>query len=241
MENKNYFSPLIDGMKRILVFLLCLTAECLIAQPATKKQILRLYNGQIKEGEKLTYDYPIMQPAFFNLDGKHFDAENVAFFRNNHGFFANLSEFYGERSERYAMRIKNTGRIQLFEEIDITAYGGLDLNTSNPRRLATGEVWQFYAKDEGVLKKGNYKNLKVDLQDNPNCQTYLKSYKRLTALQIGLATVGAGLVAQQFYVGRNDSNYNKPMIAMGIIMAGSSLFFDGPKTDALWLAVDNYK
>ncbi len=228
-------------MKNILVILLSMGVGLLIAQPTPKKQILRLYNGQIKEGEKLTYDYPIMQPAFFNLDGKHFEAENVAFFRNNHGFFANLAEFYGERSERYAMRIKNTGRIQLFEEIDITAYGGLELNTSNPRRLATGEVWQFYAKDEGILKKGNYKNLKIDLQDNPNCQTYLKSYKRLTALQIGLATVGAGLVAQQFYQGRNDSNYNKPIIALGVIMAGSSLFFDGPKTDALWLAVDNYK
>jgi hypothetical protein len=208
---------------------------------AQKKQVLRLYNGQVKEGEKLKYEYPIMQPAYFDLDGKHFDAEGVAFFRNNHGFFANLAEFYGERSERYAMRIKNTGRIQLFEEIDITAYGGLELNTSNPRRLATGEVWQFYAKDEGGLKKGNYKNLKVDLQDNPNCQTYLKSYKRLTALQIGLATVGAGLVAQQFYSMRNVNASFTPQIGLGIIMAGSSLFFDGPKTDALWLAVDNYK
>ncbi len=208
---------------------------------AQKKQLIRLYNGQIKEGEKLTYEYPIMQPAFFNLDGKHFDAEGVAFFRNNHGFFANLSEFYGERSERYAMRIKNTGRIQLFEEIDITAYGGLELNTSNPRRLATGEVWQFYAKDEGILKKGNHKNLKVDLQDNPNCQIYLKSYRRLTGLQIGLATAGAALVAQQFYSMRNTNASFTPQIGLGIIMAGSSLFFEGPKTDALWLAVDNYK
>ncbi len=156
-------------MKKILLILLSLSVGIVIAQPTAKKQVLRLYNGQVKEGEKLKYEYPIMQPAYFDLDGKHFEAEGVAFFRNNHGFFANLAEFYGERSERYAMRIKNTGRIQLFEEIDITAYGGLELNTSNPRRLATGEVWQFYAKDEGVLKKGNYKNLKVDLQDNPNC------------------------------------------------------------------------
>ncbi len=228
-------------MKNILVFLFCLSAFLLMAQPAPKKQILRLYNGQSKEGEKLTYEYPIMQPAFFNLDGKHFEAEGVAFFRNNHGFFANLSEFYGERAERYAMRIKNTGRIQLFEEIDITAYGGLDLNTSNPRRLASGEVWQFYAKDEGILKKGNYKNLKIDLQDNPNCQTYLKSYKRLTTLQIGLATAGAALVAQQFYNMRNTNASFTPQIGLGIIMAGSSLLFERPKTDALWLAVDNYK
>jgi len=225
-------------MKNILVVLLSLSVGLLIAQPTPKKQILRLYNGQIKEGEKLTYEYPIMQPAFFNLDGKHFEAEGVAFFRNNHGFFANLSEFYGERA---AMRIKNTGRIQLFEEIDITAYGSMDLNTSNPRRLASGEVWQFYAKDEGILKKGNYKNLKIDLQDNPNCQTYLKSYRRLTGLQIGLATVGAALVAQQFYNMRNTNASFTPQIGLGIIMAGSSLFFEGAKTDALWLAVDNYK
>jgi hypothetical protein len=228
-------------MKNILVVLLSLSVGLSIAQPTPKKQILRLYNGQIKEGEKLTYEYPIMQPAFFNLDGKHYDAEGVAFFRSNHGFFANLAEFYGERSERYAMRIKNTGRIQLFEEIDITAYGGLELNTSNPRRLATGEVWQFYAKDEGILKKGNYKNLKIDLQDNPNCQNYLKSYRRLTGLQIGLATMGAALVAQQFYSMRNTNASFTPQIGLGIIMAGSSLFFEGPKTDALWLAVDNYK
>ena len=228
-------------MKNILVVLLSLSVGLSIAQPTPKKQVLRLYNGQIKEGEKLTYEYPIMQPAFFNLDGKHYDAEGVAFFRSNHGFFANLAEFYGERSERYAMRIKNTGRIQLFEEIDITAYGGLELNTSNPRRLATGEVWQFYAKDEVILKKGNYKNLKIDLQDNPNCQTYLKSYRRLTGLQIGLATMGAALVAQQFYSMRNTNASFTPQIGLGIIMAGSSLFFEGPKTDALWLAVDNYK
>lgn len=228
-------------MKNIFLLMICFSAVFGEAQIASKKQIIRFYNGQLKEGEKLTYEYPIMQPAFFNLDGKHFDAENVAFFRNNHGFFANLSEFYGERAERYAMRIKNTGRIQLFEEIDITAYGGLELNTSNPRRLATGEVWQFYAKDEGELKKGNYKSLKVDLQDNPNCQTYLKSYRRLTAIQIGLATVGAAVVAQQFYSMRNENASFTPQIGLGIIMAGSSLLFDGPKSDALWLAVDNYK
>lgn len=212
-----------------------------MAQITPKKHLVRLYNDEVKEGTRLTYEYPIMQPSYFSLDGKHFDSENVAYFRNNHGYFANLSPFYGERSERYAMRIKNTGKIQLFEEIDISAYAADTLETSNPRRLATGEVWQFYAKNEGELKKGNYRNLKIDLADNPTSLSYLKSYKRMSILQYSLATAGASLVAYQFYSMRNEPAQITTGLILGLVMTGSSLLFDGPKNDMLWMAVDSYK
>ena len=139
------------------------------------------------------------------------------------------------------MRIKNNGKVQLFEEVDISAYGGDSLLTDNPRRLASGEVWQFYAKNEGELKKGTYKNLKMDMSDNPKSMEYLKSYKRMSVLQYGLAASGAGLVAYQFYSMRNEPAQITTGLILGLVMTGSSLLFDGPKNDLLWMVVDSYK
>lgn len=228
-------------MKKAMLIGMCLLSSISWSQWAPKKHIVRLYNNEIREGARLIYEYPIMQPSYFSLDGKHIDSENVAYFRNNHGYFANLAHFYGERSERYAMRIKNNGKIQLFEEIDISAYGGDSLITDNPRRLASGEVWQFYAKNEGELKKGSYKNLKIDLADNPKSMECLRSYKRMSMLQYGLAASGAGLVAYQFYSMRNEPAQITTGLILGLVMTGSSLLFDGPKNDMLWMAVDSYK
>lgn len=205
------------------------------------KHFVKLYNDEMHEGTRLVYDYPLLQPAYFSLDGKKYYSDKICFFRNNHGTFANLNEFYGERAERYAMRINNTGRIQLFEEIDITAYGGDTLLTNNPKRLATGEVWQFYTKDQGVLKKGTHKNLKLDLQESPVSMKYLATYKKLSAVQISLAVVGAAIIGQQLYVRRNEDTVLSPQMVLGAVMCGATYFLENPKADALWLAVDNYK
>jgi hypothetical protein len=204
------------------------------------KHFVKLQSGEVHEGSRLVYEYPLLQPAYFSLDDKRYSSEKVSFFRNNHGTFGNLVEFYGERSERYAMRISNNGKIQLFEEIDITAYGGDTLLTKNPRWLATGELWQFYTKDEGELKRGNYKNLKIDLSESTASMRYLKSYKRLATLQISMAAVGAGIIAQQLFVRKNESTVLSPQMILGGIMCGATFFFENPKADALWLAVDNY-
>jgi hypothetical protein len=208
---------------------------------STAKHYVKLYNGEMHEGEKLSYEYPMLQAASFNLDGRKFYSDKVYFFRNSHGTFANLYEIYGERAERYAMRINNTGRIQLYEEIDITAYGGDTLLTDNPKRLASGEVWQFYTKDEGDLKKGIYKNLKNDLTESPASLKYLQTFKRLNTLQISLAVAGAAIIGQQLYARRNEDTVLSPQMVLGGIMCGATFFFEGPKADALWLAVDNYK
>ena len=228
----------------LVVFVSLCWLEVSHAQVITEsksKHFIKLYDDQMKEGVSLLYEYPMMQQAYFALDGKRFFSDKVAFFKNNHGTFANLNEFFGDRSERYAMRISNTGRIQLFEEIDITAYGGDSLLTNNPKRLATGEVWQFYTKDNGILKKGNYKNLSVDLAESPASLKYLNTFKNLTRLQVSLALIGAGIIGQQLYVRRNESNVLSPQIVLGGLMCGATYFFENPKRDALWLAVDNYK
>jgi len=233
-------------MKVKLLFALssCLLFSVVFSQAtikSTAKHYVKLYNGEMHEGDKLLYDYPLLQAASFNLDGRKFYSDKVYFFRNSFGTFANLYEIYGERAERYAMRINNTGRIQLYEEIDITAYGGDTLLTDNPKRLATGEVWQFYTKDEGDLKKGVYKNLKKDLTESPASLRYLQTYKRLNTIQISLAVAGAAIIGQQLYARRNEDTVLSPQMVLGGIMCGATFFFEGAKADALWLAVDNYK
>ena len=233
-------------MKKWMLFLSIVTVVS-ISTSAQKvldvrsKHYVKLQNGEMHEGTRLMYEYPILQPAYFDLDGKRYLTEKVSFFRNNHGTFGNLANFYGERTERYAMRISNNGKIQLFEEIDITAYGGDTLLTDNPKHLATGDVWQFYTKEEGELKRGNYKNLKVDLVESSASMHYVQTYRKLSTFQVSLAVAGAAVIAQQLIHNRNSDNIISPGLVLGGVMCGATFFFENPKADALWLAVDNYK
>jgi hypothetical protein len=55
-----------------------------------------------------------------------------------------------------------------------------------------------------------------------------------------MAAVGAGIIAQQLFVRKNESTVLSPQMILGGIMCGATFFFENPKADALWLAVDNY-
>ena len=63
----------------------------------------------------------------------------------------------------------------------------------------------------------------------------------MSILQYSLAASGAGLVAYQFYSMRNEPAQITTGMILGLVMTGSSLLFDGPKNDMLWMAVDSYK
>jgi hypothetical protein len=107
--------------------------------------------------------------------------------------------------------------------------------------LASGQSWQFYTKDEGELRKCSFKSLKADIGDNPKSLGFLKNYRNLVIIQSGLAVVGAGIVGYEFYRQRNDDASVTPAMVLGVLCVGTTIFFESPKNDVLWMAVDNYK
>ena len=57
-------------MKKAMLIVMCLLSSMSWSQWVPKKHIVRLYNNEIKEGTRLVYEYPIMQPSFFFIGWK---------------------------------------------------------------------------------------------------------------------------------------------------------------------------
>ena len=214
------------------------------AQLTTPQYKLYLYNGEELSGSNLVYEAPILKPSELVLDGVSYETSLVEFFRNKHGFFANLGRLHNNRQERYAMRIQS-GKLNLFEEIDIEVYGGEDIlveNGSDARDplLASGESFQYYNKGNDPIKKANYQNLKYDLSDNPTSMKHLKAYQKYRLLQWGLIGVGSGLIAANVIAQSSSGVKFNPVMAIGLVVGGSSYFLQTPKHDSIWLASDAY-
>lgn len=238
-------------IQRVLSFLAALIccAPLLHAQVTPVQHEVVLYNGERFSGVKLSYASPILQPSSFQLDDKSFEASEVAFFRNYHGYFANLNKIYNDRAERYALRIKE-GKINLFEEVEFEAYAEENLAVTeggDNEMLATNESFQFFSKGDGEVKKANYKNLRLALADNPESNKEMSVFRNFRYAQIGLVAAGVGILTYEM-VRQNDAvNASSdesirftPMVALGIIVGGSSYLLERPKQNAKWFAVDSY-
>jgi hypothetical protein len=225
-----------------IAFIALISISGLSQKTEQKVHSVQLFSGDIFNGSRLIYTSPILKTPVFELDEKKFESPTVAFFQNNHGYFANLTKIYGPKNERYAIRIKS-GKINLFEEIEIEPYAGDELSASDSEEnemLATGEVFGFYNKGNGEIKKANYKNLRTDMADNEAATKELKAYRNMRYLQFALIGVGAGVIAYDIFKQRDNNVEFTVPIALGIAIGGSSYFLESKKEDALWLAVDAY-
>lgn len=211
----------------------------------TNSHSLKLYSGEALTGEKLLYLNPIMKTPVFDLDGKKYESPTVQFLENNHGFFANLNKIHGDKSERYALRIKS-GKISIFEEVDMEFYGSEDLSIDKDSEkekaelLASGEIFQYYTKLDGAIQKASYKNFKSDLGDNEKSKKELQTFQIYRILQVGLIATGAGLITYDIIRQSNDDVRFSPLMAVGIVIGGSSYLLESKKSDARFFAVEAY-
>lgn len=230
-------------MRYLFIAVIALCSLSGISQKTeTKVHRVQLFTGDVFEGTRLIYASPILKTPVFELDEKKFESPTVAFFQNNHGYFANLTNIYGPKNERFAIRIR-TGKINLFEEIEIEPYAGDELAATDSEEnemLATGEVFGFYNMGNGAIKKANYKNLRTDMADNEAASKELKGYRNMRLLQFGLIGAGAGIIAYDIFKQRDNNVEFTVPIALGIAIGGSSYFLESKKEDALWLAADAY-
>lgn len=52
----------------------------------------------------------------------------------------------------------------------------------------------YYNKGLDDIKKANYRNLSIDLADNPKSMEYLQSYNNLTVFEIATYVISGGLI-----------------------------------------------
>ena len=218
----------------------------MLAQAQLMKQdhMIILYSGDIITGERLVYESPIMKQPTFTLESESYESNTVGFFQNNHGYFANLSRLHGTNAERYAIRIK-TAKMNLYEEVDLTVYGGDDLQLEdssilqNPM-LATGEMYEYYSMGDEPVREATYSNLIVDLGENEGSVKHLHSFRNYRLLQWGMIGIGSGIIAANILAQSHSAVRFNPVMALGIVIGGGSYFMQAPKQDELWLAADEY-
>jgi len=209
-----------------------------------KKYHVSLFSDSLLLGHHLVYERPILQTPYFMLDNQRIETKNVKFFSNRHGYFANLRELSGGK-ERYALRIKS-GKVNLYEEIDMAIYGGDELQvepnlgSSTSPLLATGESLEYYVKGNNSIQKAKYKFLTIDLADNPESELQLKSFKKYRTLQLGIFGLGLATTVGSLFMNQNNRAEFSPITALGIIITGSAYLMEYPKRDALLNAVDAY-
>lgn len=231
----------------LVLYLTCVIAE---AQIGAVEHLVLLHNGEEYTGKRLLYISPILKTSEFELDGRKFESNEIAFFRNNHGYFANLNRIHGDKAERYALRIRQ-GRVNLFEEIEMPVYGGdnLDLGEGGAgnEMLASGESFQYFTTSESQVKKASYKNLRLALSDNPASRKEMNMFRNYRYLQIAMVAAGAGLIGYEIHRQSDLANTTSdgeirftPMIALGVVLGGSSYFLESAKENAKWLAADYY-
>jgi hypothetical protein len=207
---------------------------------------LILFSGEVMEGNALTYQSPLLKPAAFLLDNKEYATSEVSFFQNTHGYFSNLAKLHGENAERYALRIKK-GNVNLYEEIEIGIYCNESLTVEEEGSskmqdpmLATGESFGYYNKGNEPVREATYANMKVDLSDHEASMNHLKKYRNYRLLQWTVLSLGTGVVAYEVIRSTGSAVKLSPFMAFGIVLGGSSYFFEAPKSDELWLATDAY-
>lgn len=230
-------------MKKIVTLLLLTASTTLWSQKTENSSFVVLHTGEKLSGSALHYEMPILRPSTFNLDDKQLEATEVAFFQNSIGFFANLNKIHGNKSERFAMRIKS-GKVNLFEEIPIEIYGKGSLDSSiedlDKDMLASGKSFQYYSVAQREVRKATVRNMKIDLADNPAAMKEVNAIRRFQILQGALVSAGASFIAYSIMQQSGGAVRFNPMMALGIIVSGSSLFLENSKDNAKWLAVDAY-
>ncbi len=207
---------------------------------------IKLFSGEVIEGKELSYQSPLLKPAAFLLDNKEYASAEVSYFQNSHGYFSNLAKLHGECAERYALRIKK-GKVNLYEEIEIGIYCNESLTVDEAAgakmqdpMLATGESFGYYNKGDEPVREATYANMKVDLSDNETSMSHLKKYRNYRLLQWTVLSLGTGVVAYEVLRSSGSAIKLSPFMAFGIVLGGSSYFFEAPKSDELWLATDAY-
>lgn len=209
---------------------------------SAQENFLVLTRGETIFADEIRYRTEILKETGFKTDHGFFCTNEIAAVKNQNGYFINVSNLKNGE-EHWAFRFEKSP-ISLFEEVDMRVYGtvlpGYNKSRNPQKGLASGQKIDYYTNEEGVAKKVNYGNLRLDLADNSVAMGHLKRSRTYQWCQVGLQLTGAGLFTSGF-VGLGESAFRfTPAMLLGVLMGGGSFLLTEPVRDTRWMAIDVY-
>lgn len=186
-------------MKKMLIIAMACYGLSARAQVDGNRDFVYLYSDSVIYADQVRLRPDIMGGWQLKADSRTVPLRNVKFFNGRNGFFANTRKTNILSQNSFSERVLE-GKMNLFEEViyDEGIYNprfGYSSRFNRPVNLR-----MYYNKGFSDLKKVNYKNLKIDMADNPVSLDFLTAYRRSlnvrNTLYVGAgASVVAGLVS----------------------------------------------
>jgi hypothetical protein len=186
-------------MKRIfyLIIFLGILQKALFGQVNESKEYVYFFTDSVIYGN-VDYKKPFFGPAYLKVDSLKIQLDKVKFYKNQTGFFANSKNINFSGTSSFSERIRK-GRINLFEKENINYSPGQFSSTGMYMGGSTTKtILNYYNKGFGELKKADYKNLSIELADNPESLIYLNKFKSVQKTQNVLYAVGGALFVAGF-------------------------------------------
>lgn len=160
-----------------------------------QKYFTRLFSGETIYAINIEFISKTFSKSYFLVNGNEIQKETVKFYKNYDGFFVNTKNLNLSGTSNFAKR-EISGNINLFGKEYTTYTTAMDSNGMMMGGFATNAtISYYYNKGEfGDLKKSNYKNLKVDLSDNPNSMSHLNKFKSVKQRETLLYFLGGAIM-----------------------------------------------
>ncbi|WP_114783159.1 hypothetical protein [Botryobacter ruber] len=223
-------------MKKILLLLLGFIALHPVAfgQVDETRNFIYLYSDSVIYARTIDYKTPLLGGAHLIVDARKVKGELVKFYQNEKGFFANTSNLNFTGGTTFSERIRK-GKINLYE-LETVNYSPGHFSPGTGMYTGGGSsrnIKNYYNIGFGELKKADYKNLSVDLGENPESLAHLNKYKSNTNTQTILYVVGGAAILGGIISFANSGepqnnevhatpNMTVPLIGLGI--GGASLW-----------------
>ncbi|HLO59852.1 MAG TPA: hypothetical protein VK179_13985 [Bacteroidales bacterium] len=239
----------------IVLVLLWMTVSSAFSQVDETRNYVYFFSDSVLYGRIVELRSPMFGGSFLMCDSIKVSKDFVKFFKGETGFYANTININSSGTSTFCQRIRK-GKINLYER-DVTSYspgfyspgfGGPGMYSSG---MVTRNIKNYYNIGFGDLKKAKYKNLLVDLSDNPESMMHLTKYKSVRKTETILGVVGGVAVATGLVAVIATTNHNnglsKSNTTPGVVtmLAGAgcmwvSYFYSLSKPKHLRQAIDAY-
>ncbi len=202
------------------------------------KGFLKLDNGNVLFGNvELIKSFMSKPKILFNYNDEY-EVKEVNSFKNKEGYFR---KYMSSGSFSIDKLVKRTtkGNIDLYSD-NVISYTH---SAAGPSFATTHYTEVYFSKNNGKLLEINYDNLFDNLSDNAESISYLKQYKTLKWVKLGVGLTGLGFVIAgltQFDKEEGMTSKAKSNITLGVIIANLAWiphFMQGGKMDK---AIDVY-
>ena len=224
-------------MKRITLLLVLLFGKLalLFSQIDEAKNYVIFYTDSVIYAKNIEFETPAFSENYLAVDALKIKPDHVKYFKCETGFYANIKSLNANGQSSFVQRIRK-GKINLYkDDFWVSSPMFVGANGTYSGGVSTRVSIQYYEKENETIKRAKYKNLKLDLADNPRSMDLLNQFKKSRNTQVVLYLTGGALLvagtiglinhAENSNNNSFDTNRSATALPTVALLSGATCFF----------------